>query len=123
MPQKLPSINYGPDVAAEQDRTQLGAALFNPRTVALVGASADVAKLASRTQRVLRKRGFTSTIIPINPGRSEINGDRAYPNIGARIGISTPHSEASCPFSLNFAPRVPDSSRKKTRPFMPIIYA
>ena len=51
------------------------------RTVALVGASADAAKLASRPQRVLRKHGFTGTIVPINPGRSEINGDKAYPDI------------------------------------------
>jgi len=65
----------------EKDRLVLGQALFSPRTVALVGASADASKLASRPQRVLRKHGFTGTIIPINPGRSEINGDKAYPDI------------------------------------------
>jgi acyl-CoA synthetase (NDP forming) len=65
----------------EKDRLELGRALFSPRTVALVGASADAAKLASRPQRVLRKHGFTGTIVPINPGRSEINGDKAYPDI------------------------------------------
>lgn len=65
----------------EKKRLELGRALFSPRTVALVGASADAAKLASRPQRVLRKHGFTGTIIPINPGRSEINGDKAYPDI------------------------------------------
>lgn len=68
-------------MSREQDRLALGRALFSPRTVALVGASADAAKLASRPQRVLRKHGFTGTIIPINPARSEINGDRAYPDI------------------------------------------
>ena len=65
----------------EKDHLELGRALFSPRTVALVGASADAAKLASRPQRVLRKHGFTGTIVPINPGRSEINGDKAYPDI------------------------------------------
>ncbi len=70
----------------EMERKRLGAALFNPRTVALVGASADAAKLASRPQRVLRKHGFTGTIIPINPGRAEINGDRAYPDIQSAPG-------------------------------------
>lgn len=68
-------------MSTEQDRLALGRALFSPQTVALVGASADAAKLASRPQRVLRKHGFTGTIIPINPGRTEINGDRAYPDI------------------------------------------
>jgi len=70
----------------ERERERLGTALFNPRTVALVGASADAAKLASRPQRVLRKHGFTGTIIPINPGRTEINGDRAYPDIKSAPG-------------------------------------
>lgn len=65
----------------EKDRLELGRALFQPRTVALVGASADAAKLASRPQRILRKHGFTGKIIPINPGRSEINGDKAYPDV------------------------------------------
>jgi acyl-CoA synthetase (NDP forming) len=64
-----------------EDRLALGRALFSPKTVALVGASADAKKLASRPQRVLRKHGFTGTIIPINPGRDEINGDKAYPDI------------------------------------------
>ncbi len=62
-------------------RRSLGEALFNPRTVALVGASADAAKLASRPQRVLRKHGFTGTIVPINPGRVEIGGDKAWPDL------------------------------------------
>lgn len=68
-------------MSTEQDRIALGQALFAPKTVALVGASADNKKLASRPQRVLRKHGFTGTIIPINPGRDEINGDKAYPDI------------------------------------------
>jgi len=68
-------------MSTEQDRIALGQALFTPKTVALVGASADNKKLASRPQRVLRKHGFTGTIIPINPGRDEINGDKAYPDI------------------------------------------
>lgn len=58
-------------------------ALFTPRTVALVGASADAAKLASRPQRVLRRHGFTGHVIPINPGRSEIGGEKAYPDLRA----------------------------------------
>ncbi len=58
-------------------------ALFTPRTVALVGASADASKLASRPQRVLRRHGFSGRIIPVNPGRSEIGGEKAYPDLRA----------------------------------------
>jgi len=68
-------------MSSDQDRLALGQALFSPATVALVGASADAAKLASRPQRVLRKHGYTGTIVAINPARSEVNGDRAYPDL------------------------------------------
>ena len=56
-------------------------ALFAPRSIALVGASADVAKNNSRPQRFLRKHGYTGRILPINPGRTEILGERAYPEL------------------------------------------
>ena len=91
-------------MTSEAERRRLATALFNPRTVALVGASADTAKLASRPQRVLRKHGFTGTIIPINPGRTEINGDRAYPNLtavpGASDRVSQRHGRADAQGSL-----------------------
>ena len=56
-------------------------ALFEPRSIALVGASGDARKNTSRPQRYLRKHGYTGRIIPINPGRSEIFGERAYPDL------------------------------------------
>src|SRR5215217_5264203 len=56
-------------------------ALFEPRTVALIGASGDAKKNTSRPQRYLRKHGYTGKIIPVNPGRDEIAGDKAYPDI------------------------------------------
>ena len=56
-------------------------ALFAPKTVALVGASADQKKHTSRPQRTLRKHGYKGTIIPINPNRDEVGGDRAYPSL------------------------------------------
>jgi acyl-CoA synthetase (NDP forming) len=65
----------------EAARAELARALFNPRSIALVGASADPAKLASRPQRVLRRYGYPGTIVPINPTRDEIDGDRAWPRL------------------------------------------
>ncbi|MES2561860.1 MAG: acetate--CoA ligase family protein [Pseudomonadota bacterium] len=56
-------------------------ALFEPRSIALVGASGDARKNTSRPQRYLRKHGYIGRIIPINPGRSEIFGERAYPDL------------------------------------------
>ena len=60
--------------------------MFAPRCVALVGASADVRKNNARPQRFLRAHGYTGRILPINPGRSEIFGERAYPDLRAAPG-------------------------------------
>jgi acyl-CoA synthetase (NDP forming) len=60
---------------------QLFQALFEPRSVALIGASGDARKNTSRPQRYLRKHGYTGRIIPINPGRDEIFGEKAYPDL------------------------------------------
>lgn len=72
--------------SADTARQALGQALFSPRRVALVGASADGKKLAARPQAILRKHGFDGTVIPINPSRDEINGDRCYPSLTAVPG-------------------------------------
>ena len=61
--------------------TQLAQALFAPKSVALIGASGDAKKNTSRPQRYLRKHGYTGRIIPVSPGRDEIFGERAYPNL------------------------------------------
>jgi len=56
-------------------------ALFAPKSVALIGASGDAKKNTSRPQRYLRKHGYTGRIIPVNPGRTEIFGEKAYPDL------------------------------------------
>ena len=61
----------------------LAQALFAPRSIALIGASGDAAKNTSRPQRFLRKHGFSGAVFPINPGRDEIFGERAYPYLRA----------------------------------------
>jgi acyl-CoA synthetase (NDP forming) len=58
-------------------------ALFEPRSIALVGASGDAKKNTSRPQRYLRKHGYTGRIVPVNPGRDEIFGEKAYPDIAS----------------------------------------
>lgn len=63
------------------DPKNLFAALFEPKRIALIGASADPAKTTSRPQRFLRKHGFTGEILPVNPSRSEILGEMAYKDL------------------------------------------
>ena len=64
-------------------RSSLAQALFEPRAIALVGASADLAKNNSRPQRFLKQHGYSGRVIPVNPGRSEILGEKAYPDLRA----------------------------------------
>lgn len=64
----------------------LFASLFEPKRIALIGASADVTKTTSRPQRFLRKHGFAGEILPVNPSRSEILGEKAYKDLDAIRG-------------------------------------
>lgn len=56
-------------------------ALFAPKSIALIGASSDQRKHTSRPQRTLKKHGYTGRIIPINPNRTEVDGDPAFPSL------------------------------------------
>lgn len=68
------------------DPKNLFAALFEPKRIALIGASADPAKTTSRPQRFLRKHGFTGEILPVNPSRSEILGEMSYKDLASIKG-------------------------------------
>ena len=57
--------------------------VFSPRAVALIGASSDATKNTSRPQRYMRKYGYAGKLFPINPGRDEIFGEKAYPDVTA----------------------------------------
>jgi len=59
------------------------AKLLKPRSVAVIGASADAAKTAGRPVAYLRKHGFTGDIYPVNPRVDAIDGLRCYPDIAS----------------------------------------
>lgn len=56
-------------------------ALFNPRSVAVIGASADPNRIGGRPIDFSKKGGFAPPIYPVNPNQSEIQGLRAYPSL------------------------------------------
>src|SRR5688572_25861723 len=71
--------NCGGTTCAEYTpRMSLFDSLFEPRRIALIGASSDEKRTTSRPQRFLQKHGFKGEIVPVNPGRAEIFGVRAY---------------------------------------------
>ncbi len=55
--------------------------LLNPRRIALIGASADPARLTARPQRYLRRHGFDGELFPVNPRAAEILGEPAFASL------------------------------------------
>ena len=53
-------------------------AILNPRSVAVVGASNDAAKLTGRPIAYLQAQGYDGAIYPINPRYNEIAGLKSY---------------------------------------------
>ena len=88
-----------PVVADANVGATLSKALFAPDSIALIGASADESKYSSLAQRYLRKHGFTGAIFPVNPGRSEIFGERAYASVD-RIPQRVDHAFIMLPARL-----------------------
>nr|WP_300310542.1 acetate--CoA ligase family protein [Halomonas sp.] len=58
-------------------------ALLNPRSIAVIGASADPGKTSGRPISYLLKHGFSGAIHPVNPKASEIQGLTCYASIEA----------------------------------------
>ena len=56
--------------------------LFEPNSVAIVGASSDPAKASGLPLRNLVNAKFTGKIYPVNPRAAEIGGLRCYPSVG-----------------------------------------
>lgn len=55
--------------------------LIRPRSVAIIGASADATKLAGRPVGYLQKHGFAGAIYPVNPRVTRIGSLTCYPDV------------------------------------------
>ena len=63
-------------------------ALLRPGAVALYGASGDPIKNTGRPQRFLKAHGYPGRIVPINPNRDTVQGEKAYAKaVDAPAGI------------------------------------
>lgn len=65
------------------DTTNPIARLIKPRSVAVIGASADPGKTAGRPVAYLRKHGFAGAIYPVNPKADAIGDLKCYPDIAS----------------------------------------
>ena len=58
-------------------------ALFHPRSVAIIGASADPGKTGGRPVAYLAKHGFSGGIYPVNPKVASVAGLECFPSVAA----------------------------------------
>ena len=61
-------------------------ALFNPRSVAIIGATEDPTRIGGRPLCYLKESGFQGEIWPVNPRRDRVQGIEARPDIAAVPG-------------------------------------
>ncbi|MCO6415584.1 acetate--CoA ligase family protein [Siccirubricoccus sp. KC 17139] len=114
---------------------RLHQALFQPRRIALVGASSDRTRLTARAQLYLRKHGFAGDILPVHPREAEVLGEKAYPSVTdipgevdfAYILLGTQHVEgvvdavaakgipAACVLADGFAEAGPEGAALQAR--------
>lgn len=59
------------------------AALLNPASVAVVGATNDVGRIGGVPLDLMLRRGYKGRILPINPKYAEVQGLKAWPTLAA----------------------------------------
>jgi len=57
-------------------------AALEPRSIAIVGASDNPHKVGGRPILYMKRYGYRGAIYPVNPGRAEVQGIKAYASIG-----------------------------------------
>ena len=74
--------------------------LFNPRSVAFIGATEDTGKFGGKCVAALLSFGFQGKFLPINPRRATLFGHACYPDVAAlpevpdHVGIALAAADA-----------------------------
>ena len=56
---------------------------FNPRSIAIIGASRDLGTISGQPLKHLQSHGFRGALYPVNPKYPEILGIKCYPSLAA----------------------------------------
>ena len=62
---------------------ELARVLLSPTSVAVVGASDDAGKTSGRPLKFLRQAGFAARVYPVNPRRTQVQGETAWPDLAS----------------------------------------
>ncbi|HWP60933.1 MAG TPA: CoA-binding protein [Candidatus Acidoferrales bacterium] len=84
--------------------------LFNPSSVAIVGATNDPQKRGNSTIRFLERAGFRGAIYPVNPKYNEVRGYKCYPTLDA---IPGPVDHAVCCLPAQRVPALAEECVRK----------
>ncbi|MEI8393880.1 MAG: bifunctional acetate--CoA ligase family protein/GNAT family N-acetyltransferase [Rhodospirillaceae bacterium] len=57
--------------------------LFQPRSIAVIGATANPGRAGAMVMRNLSRGGFDGPIMPVNPGRTHVAGILCYPDVAS----------------------------------------
>ena len=55
--------------------------LFNPRSIAVIGASEDPVRVGTDTVRALQENGYPGAVYPVNPKYERVFGYRCFPSL------------------------------------------
>lgn len=81
------NIQFSDNAKQQDEKRGSLVALFEPRSVAVIGASDDAGRIGGRPLRYLRDAGYSGSIYPVNPNRDTVQGLPAFKTISA-----IPHS-------------------------------
>ncbi|MDD2058639.1 acetate--CoA ligase family protein [Pseudomonas sp. GD03860] len=56
---------------------------FTPRSVAVIGASQDLASISGQPIAHLKAKGYAGQVLPVNPRYDEVAGYRCYPDVAS----------------------------------------
>lgn len=83
MTMSLANLTTGQRARAPADSL---AALFNPKSIAVIGASSNPTRFTGKIIPTLLRQGYKGTIYPVNPRSAEIAGLKCYPELAAIPG-------------------------------------
>lgn len=56
---------------------------FNPRAIAIIGASQDLNSISGQPLKFLKSHGYKGRLYPVNPRYAEVAGEKCYPALAA----------------------------------------